>query len=930
VRVGWHFSRSVWNRAALVACGLGAFGIMTGFATFILLWHEREHPWMFLLALALAAAASFVVEITREVIQGHKPEKLNGPRIAITILTLAIIELFVVAIHAAPAFPGFEHLRKLVFGEVVAKHVSPGVTLACLAAIWVVVGAGLAAALMLVVPEATGRVHQRSSKSAARAALAGALGAAALTFFSVVAIRIVALVIMLVAAPGVWTDHVRGLRESHLIVRYLLLPLEWLGRLWDWRPLGPSLPVGPVVVFGAIAASIVAALKGSPGPLKWLFCCFVLAVVLPAVFAELPALLGLVAMTGFIWLVPSLAIGALAPTLRRPSGDGRTWGAVALAGGSLLMLLTLVWLSWWFLLPAVLLLLTWFLLRKGARLVEYWPMVAFTAALVVAGLTWAGQLTFARVYEAFHSAVDVDMVVTPKPRPSIGVYDFLPRSSLDLDELSSLFRSSGFRYDEGLLGSRHRGLGSRRWSPLDLTATGPSASETVRIWLNQRRRAALGTPSELRKRWEGCNAMREGGHEEQKEVERRQKAKMEAALSILEDVRAMRALVSGTDALELGALEAEIVPVLGRLEAASTQKLRAARKEALDRPVLERIDALRSLIPATSSILWQTDPPKPLANEVIAAMKADLAGLEKDRLAAFEAHLAEVASIRDLEQRAEHAGDFSEDLAAEAARWGEGGGRARVAELAKKAGDTATEAHHKLQMQSWRFLELSLSGSLGFWVSVGMLAGFSLLRTRGRLVEGADGKVRCFWGAGALQGYHDDEHGVTPATDRELFRRLSLEILARDADWARRAEHDAAFHAFDPAQVAAMPDPAGATPDARETCDRRPGRKGAKPLSCTIQGASLVIENARRLVAWYARTAAEKNLPRVPDASGSTLLDDLRRRGDSGDPEALVAYFTAFFCLRKTTPAATFLQSVGLLPGAHFAGCHRAPDPRSP
>jgi hypothetical protein len=594
------------------------------------------------------------------------------------------------------------------------------------------------------------------------------------------------------------------------------------------------------------------------------------------------------------------------------------------------MLLTLVWLSWWFLLPAVLLLLTWFVLRKGARLVEYWPMVAFTAALVVAGFTWAGQLTFARVYEAFHSAVDVDMVVKPVPRPSIGGYDFLSRGARNLEGLDQLFRTSGFRYDEGLLGERRLGFGTTRWSAFDLASTRPSPSDAVKGWLNQRRLAALGTVADLRKRWEGCHVMREGGHEESEEIDRRQKTKMEVALSILEDVRAMRPLVSGTDALELDALENEIMPVLGRLEAASTQKLRAARKDVLDRPVLERIDALRSLIPAVSSIAWRTDPPRPLADEIVAAMKADLASLEKDRLAALEAHVAEVAAIHDLERRAEHAGDLAEELTAEAAVWGDGAGRARVAVLAKEAAAKEKEAHHKLQMESWRFLELSLSGSLGFWVSVGMLAGFSLLRTRGRLVEGADGKVRCFWGAGTNHDYHDDEHGVMPASDHELFRRLSLEILAPDGSKARRGEHAAAFHDFDPARVAAMPDPAVATPGAREACDRRPGQKGAKPLSCAVAGTSLVIENARRLVAWYARVAAEKNLPRVPDASGSTLLDDLRARGHSGDPEALVAHFTAFFCLRKTTPAATFLQSVGLLPGAHFAGCHRAPTAGAP
>ncbi|MEQ1501995.1 MAG: DNA-3-methyladenine glycosylase I [Myxococcota bacterium] len=78
------------------------------------------------------------------------------------------------------------------------------------------------------------------------------------------------------------------------------------------------------------------------------------------------------------------------------------------------------------------------------------------------------------------------------------------------------------------------------------------------------------------------------------------------------------------------------------------------------------------------------------------------------------------------------------------------------------------------------------------------------------LVEGADGRCRCGWGASTddYAAYHDGEWGRPVADDRRLFEKLCLEGFQSGLAWItilrKRPAFRAAFAGFDPAAVAAF------------------------------------------------------------------------------------------------------------------------------
>lgn len=64
-------------------------------------------------------------------------------------------------------------------------------------------------------------------------------------------------------------------------------------------------------------------------------------------------------------------------------------------------------------------------------------------------------------------------------------------------------------------------------------------------------------------------------------------------------------------------------------------------------------------------------------------------------------------------------------------------------------------------------------------------------------IEGADGKTRCAWCAGAAEfvPYHDHEWGFPVADDRRLFEKLSLEAFQSGLSWRTILNKREAFRA---------------------------------------------------------------------------------------------------------------------------------------
>ena len=77
----------------------GAFGVISGYCIFLLWEDERQKHggWPFLIGLAIAAIASFAIEYLRDVIQHGQADRIKPRRILVTIVTLMMFELFIVA-----------------------------------------------------------------------------------------------------------------------------------------------------------------------------------------------------------------------------------------------------------------------------------------------------------------------------------------------------------------------------------------------------------------------------------------------------------------------------------------------------------------------------------------------------------------------------------------------------------------------------------------------------------------------------------------------------------------------------------------------------------------------------------------------------------------------------------------------------------------
>ncbi len=181
-------------------------------------------------------------------------------------------------------------------------------------------------------------------------------------------------------------------------------------------------------------------------------------------------------------------------------------------------------------------------------------------------------------------------------------------------------------------------------------------------------------------------------------------------------------------------------------------------------------------------------------------------------------------------------------------------------------------------------------------------------------------RKRCAWAASdeALVRYHDDEWGVPSHDDRHLFEMLVLEGAQAGLSWTtilkKREGYRRAFHAFDPAAVAAM----SAEESARLLTDASIVRNRAK-IASTVDNARAFLEVQREhgafdayLWAFVEGRAVQGRRRSMGDVPAQTELavrisKDLRKRG---------------FRFVGPSIVYAFLQAVGVV-NDHLTGCFR-------
>ena len=181
------------------------------------------------------------------------------------------------------------------------------------------------------------------------------------------------------------------------------------------------------------------------------------------------------------------------------------------------------------------------------------------------------------------------------------------------------------------------------------------------------------------------------------------------------------------------------------------------------------------------------------------------------------------------------------------------------------------------------------------------------------LVEGADGRLRCFWAGSAPEyiAYHDDEWGRPVTTDQGLYERMTLEAFQSGLAWItilrKREGFRTAFAGFDIARVAEF----GEADVARLMADTGIVRNRAK-IDAAINNARAALDVSVAELIWSFAPDPRPPRPRH------------RGEGQATTPES-VALAKALkkhgFRFVGPTTAYAMMQACGLVDD-HFEGCH--------
>ena len=309
------------------------FGVISGFAVF-LLWNDQisQHPALFLVGLAVAAATAFVTETLRDLVRTGEPETPTPRRILTSFVTLASLETFIIAWHsivdlfeethddhANGALAGAGYTVVDVVGKIVGMA-HPSALLqqfGILVGIWVLTGATAGFFFCRLVFM---RAQYRPGEGIVRAVWAAA-ASAALVMLYVVLIRMVLSVRMLFTQPAVVANGYGRLLADMIyqVTRPMVDAIsswwlaitaffgaDWLRAAWTGATHGDLHAIGPLALAAFAAVFFIG-----------------LAIVYARVFLPLVLIAGVVAVIIALGLATIFGFASLAAANARARGYRR-------------------------------------------------------------------------------------------------------------------------------------------------------------------------------------------------------------------------------------------------------------------------------------------------------------------------------------------------------------------------------------------------------------------------------------------------------------------------------------------------------------------------------------------------------------------------------------------------------------------------------
>jgi hypothetical protein len=382
--------RRYWSVSGL-AVFAGAWGMVTGFALFIVIEEYLARWWIPVGAVILATIAAAIVEWLRGRAEGHAFTRPTMSRALSFFVLLIVFELFIYAFHdLSKDFAEWEHAAHDLFGAFSFRGV---LNLVVFVALWVWLAASLGSALA----QAVARMPQEKT----HAELAAQLGEPLATSLAATHRR-------QILKESLWIGLKAGLRAGLVTIPLIVLAYAVVVRL-GWVTLAPWLTgtewqlvdgedwvtyLAALLLVGVLGEAIAERRAG-----------FAFAVVLYVglhvydwytgdeaetlltFLGQLWQTVLLAINVGAIWITPAVVLGILAPFLRRPSEYPWLWGPLALAASAAaVVLLVIQQQPLLFVVAAALVVLGGvLLLRSGAaRIDELWPLIAAAIATLVA------------------------------------------------------------------------------------------------------------------------------------------------------------------------------------------------------------------------------------------------------------------------------------------------------------------------------------------------------------------------------------------------------------------------------------------------------------------------------------------------------------------------------------------------------------------
>jgi hypothetical protein len=355
----WFFGDQ--NRETFgVACLTAALGIFSGYALYLLWWEQgekQESGWTFVWALLAAASMSLAFEFLRGIIEGAE-HGWTFSRVLTTIIMLAAFELFIISIHdsAELHLATFVNVAGYVFGEQFGQSVGAGTNLAALGGLWLWVALIVVFKLRTFItkwpypdshPEPAGSLGQYVSemrhdlwRGAKTGFWAGVWWAPVSAILYVVAFRVYFLMANVHSTQPatenlIPASHLQGWMWGLL---YGTTVIALLGAKY-FGPIGIILGILAVtLIVSALASKENRAGVALIPALSFVVVCCVPIIVNSSARGDVYYLYF---MSAVIWGIPATLLGLLAPLLRRPANHPSVWGLVAAVSAGVMMLVTI-------------------------------------------------------------------------------------------------------------------------------------------------------------------------------------------------------------------------------------------------------------------------------------------------------------------------------------------------------------------------------------------------------------------------------------------------------------------------------------------------------------------------------------------------------------------------------------------------------------